>query len=160
MIFLNHGYFYPMLIIWSLIFCPIIAMGILWLIHDESLKALVVTAVVAIMYFSCVLIVKKVSKSTKYYLIYHSDHLEIKYPNLAKNNSLEFFIKNTDIIQFDYSQLSSLKAWLLIPVYDLPQCVFMTYMEDNTTECKLIGYMEYADVQKLAQMANVKLVIH
>ena len=160
MIFLNRGYFRPMCILWGLIFSPMIAMGIIWFIHDKSLEELMVTVLVAVIYFGCIFVTKKVSQSTKYYLICHFDHLEIKYPNLAKNNCLEFTIKNTDIIQFDYSKISSPKAWLLIPVYDLPQCVFMTYVENNAKKCKLIGYMRYGDIQRLAQMTHAKLVVH
>lgn len=160
MIFLNRGYFRPMLIILSLVFLPIIALGVLWLVQAETFMPLIGIAIVAIIYFSLLLIVKKISKSTKYYLMSNPDYIEIKYPNLAKNNNLDFSIPNTDIIQFDYCKLASIKAWLLIPVYDLPQCVFMTYMENGTKVCKLIGYMGYGDVQELAQRIKVKLVVH
>ena len=160
MVFLNRGYFYPMLIILSLVFLPMIALGILWLFYAEDFMPLVAITVVSIIYFSLLIMARKISKSSKYYLICHEDCLEINYPNLAKKNELHFQIQNTDILQFDYCKLFSMKAWLLIPVFDLPQCVFMTYMENNTNVCKLIGYMEYADIQKLAQKANVGLVVH
>ena len=79
MVFLNRGYFYPMLIILSLVFLPMIALGILWLFYAEDFMPLVAITVVSIIYFSLLIMARKISKSSKYYLICHEDCLEINW---------------------------------------------------------------------------------
>lgn len=158
MIYLNRGYFYPMLIFLSILSLPIIVMGFLWFFTTDSLMSTSGIVVVAIIYFILVWIVKKVSTSDKHYLISSSRQLEIHYPNITKNHML--VIENEKVIQFDYCRLASIKAWFSIPVYDIPQCVFITFMDDGVKVSKLIGYMSYSDMQALAQETNIKLIVH
>ena len=158
MIYLNRGYFYPMLIFISILLMPIIVMGFLWFFATDSLTSILGIVVVAIIYLILIWLVKKVSKSDKHYLIYSSSQLEIHYPNITHRHML--VIENEKVIQFDYCRLASIKAWFLIPVYDLPQCVFITFMDDGVKVCKLIGYMSYSNMQALAEKTNIKLIVH
>lgn len=158
MIYLNRGYFYPMLIFLSILLLPIIVMGFLFFLTTDSLMSILGIVVVAIIYFILVWMVKKVSTSDKYYLISSSRQLEIHYPNITKNHML--VIENEKVIQFDYCRLYSIKSWFLIPVYDMPQCVFITFMDNGVKACKLIGYMSYSEMQALAQETNIKLIVH
>ena len=159
MYFLNRGYFYPMLILLSIMFWPIIVMALLCLFSAGNLASIIATVLVTFSYFALIWLVYKVSKSTQYYLICSSSQLKICYPNLAKNSST-LVIENEKVIQFEYFRLFSIKAWFLIPFYDLPQCVFMRFMQEDVEVCKQIGYMSYADILALAkQRGETPLVI-
>ncbi len=158
MIYLHRGYFYPMLVLFSIIFLPIIVIGFLWFFSSNSLISVLGIVVVAIIYFILISLSKRISNSDKYYLVYSSNQLEIHYPNITPKHML--VIENEKIIQFDYCKLASVKAWFLVPVYDLPQCVFITFMDDEVKACKLIGYMSYSDIQVLAKETKIKLIVH
>ena len=56
--------------------------------------------------------------------------MEIVYPNIGSGKG-KINIEYDKIIRFEYYKITSIRAWLQLYNYVTPQCVYITYTDDD-----------------------------
>ena len=158
MVYLNAGFFKPMVILIGVIFLPInIACNLLYC-FDHRTELLIVSTVLFLLFVATVIGVHKHSKSKRYFLSVNDNSVTIKYPNVCSDMQ-ELVLNCTQIIKIEYYRLSSIRGWCLLVNYVLPQCVYMTYMQEGKECRKLIGYADYHQMRDVCHMMNITFVL-
>ena len=154
MIFLNAGILKPELVFTSIISFPIIALSLIATFLDFQIKFLVTSLSIVILYSAIVFFIYKASKSKKYYIYLEGDFLIINYINMHCSK-----INIGNISKVEYYKMSSVKNWILLHSYVLPQCVFITYQNDGVEVCDNLGYPQLNEIKKLCTDAGINFVI-
>ena len=158
MIYLNSGIFKPALIIFSIIFCPLIA----WVMILEFIKfsfiELIVAIVLLFMFLGILMLSYKISKSKEDFIKIDENCIEIRYPNVSNDGVLKIDINKIE--RFDYFGFSSLTSWLSLTNGLVPNSVFITYTCCSENKEVLIGHPDINEIKKLCQKINVQLVTH
>lgn len=158
MIYLNEGLLKPMVVLISVIFCPILSLCVIGLILEKRLEFLVLSCVIFICLLATFWGIYKYSKNTKYYLYFEGEQIFIKYPNVAPSVQ-EATINCTSIIRIEYYKMSSIKSWCMLYNYVCPQCVYVVYLREGKELCRHIGYMDYTRIRNLCDRLNIALVV-
>ncbi len=159
MIYLNVGFFKPMLILLSIIILPITIVLFVLNILDFRIESFILTLIIFAIYILSVFGAYKFSKNKNFYLKSNEDgYIEIKYPNISDDN-LHFEIMTNAIIKIEYYKISSFKAWCMLYNTVLPQCAYITYIFEGKEMCKHIGYPNYKEINGLCVNSGIDFVI-
>lgn len=153
MIYLNTGFFRPMLWIVSILFLPIVVVGLVLAILKLNTSGIVACSVILLFCFISLFCIYKHSKTKKYYLLSEDDFLAINYPNAPCR------INKSEIIKVEYYKISSIRSWLLLFSYICPQSAFITYKDNGREVCKLIGYPDFEKIRDLCDTHGLDFVI-
>ena len=158
MIYLSTGFYKPMIILFSIPLLPLsMACGILTII-DYRIELLLTTAIIISAYILIVIGIYKYSKSKANYLyIDENNILSIVYPGISEDNELKLNIDN--VIKIEYYSILSIRAWFLLHNYVFPQCAYITYLNGDKKECKLMGYPNLCELKGLCDKSNITLEI-
>lgn len=149
----------PQLILLSVIFFPfILALLIASIIKPEKPIIIVLVCLFAL-YVVLTLVLWLLSMRKDKYLTIGDDETTIRYPNVSNANIIK--ITNSNITRIEYYKLSTIKNWLTLFNFVLPQCVYITYKDENDEERDaFIGYLNVEEVKILSQRLNANLIIH
>ena len=159
MISLSFAQFKPMAILISVAFLPFIIFGSIFVLLQRNIGAMIVFMSLSCVYALCMVICRKCVKSEKYYLMLHERYLEIVYPNIGSGKG-KVNIEYDKIIRFEYYKITSIRAWLQLYNYVLPQCVYITYTDDEKEKCELMGYMNLEAIKKISAEYGVELKLY
>ena len=158
--YLKSGIFIPLVIILSMppALIIFIALVVPWS-GDESVRIFIGLGVIALVYALLIFLIYKLSKSKKYYLIVQEDEVIINYPNLSQEGK-EKRIAKSDIVEFVYIRLYSIKGWLfsLLDLTTLVPCsVTIFYNENGEEKSHVIGHLKAKEIKKLCEDNNFVL---
>ena len=159
MISLSSAQFKPMAILISVAFLPFIIFGSIFVLLQRTIGAMIVFMSLSCVYALCMVICRKCVKSEKYYLMLHERYLEIVYPNIGSGKG-KINIEYDKIIRFEYYKITSIRAWLQLYNYVTPQCVYITYTDDEKEKCELMGYMNFDDIRKISSEYEMELKVY
>ena len=159
MISLRSAQFKPMAILISVAFLPLIIFGSIFVLLQRNIGAMIVFMSLSCVYALCMVICRKCVKSEKYYLMLHERYLEIVYPNIGSGKG-KVNIEYDKMIRFEYYKITSIRAWLQLYNYVTPQCVYITYTDDEKEKCELMGYMNVEDIKKISAEYGVEIKLY
>lgn len=159
MISLSSAQFKPMAILISVAFLPFIIFGSIFALLQRNIGAMIVFMSLSCVYVLCLVICRKCTKSEKNYLMLCERYLEIVYPNIGSGKG-KLSIEYDKMIRFEYYKITSIRAWLQLYSYVTPQCAYITYTDDETEKCELMGYMDLDDIKKISAEYGVALKVY
>lgn len=159
MISLSHAQFKPTVILLSLIFVPLILATLILCLLDNMFDIFMLFVCLTVSYTLIIIILSKIFKRNKYCLVLYDAYFVATYPNLGKRCG-HIQVTYEDIVRLEYYKISSLKSWLLLFNYVVPQSVFITYKCKNEIITELLGYMEYEEIKKLTAEKGISLKIN
>ena len=158
MIYLNTGFFKPAIILFSIIFLPMIIGCCVLTFFDFRLELLIISLIMVLGYMLFVFGIYKYSKTEKYFLAkQENDCIIINYPNVSRDNFLT--LSCDDIVRIEYYKIMSVKAWWMLVSCVGPQCAYITYLCDNKEICKLIGYPDYNQISQLCRSLGIEFIV-
>ena len=165
MIYTNAGLFKPLFILISVIFIPLLTLGITSTIFGYKIEFLIGTLMILLFYLVSIFGIYRYAKSKKHYTIINENSITINYPSSCVDlNDLtydyqEITIHFNDIIRIEYYKILSLKSWFILPFNFLcPQCAFITFHYNDEELYKHIGYLNYNDIKKLCDKLQINLI--
>ncbi len=159
MINLSRAQFKPAVILLSVLFVPLMLAAFVLCLLDYTFDIFMLFVCLTVCYTTIIIIMSKVLKRSKYCLVLFDAYLEATYPNLGKRCG-RIQVKYEDIVRLEYYKISSLKSWLLLFNYVVPQSVFITYKCNNEIITELLGYMQYEEIKKLTAEKGIALKIN
>ena len=158
MYYLDEKQFLPSALLFSVVFVPIIIGLMAIIIVSYNIISLIILLCFLIVYFLINLVVWKVSRKRKHYLLLKEQSIEIVYHDIYKGTTtLE--LTYDQIIQFEYYRLFTIRWIGLLHSSLVSRCVFMTYRNNSNQVERHIGYMNYHDVKEIAQKLKTRLVV-
>ena len=158
MIYLNNGFFKPMLIIVSVIVFPLLIGCFICILLDYRIELFITSITLFFVYGAIICALYKYSKTKKFYMFAkNNDSIFVKYPNLNTRNFIE--IDLCDIRKMEYYKISSIRAWGMLCNYVCPQCVYITYESEGKEVCKHIGYPNLKELSSFCFESGINLVI-
>lgn len=161
MIYLNKGSITPLLIIYSLIFIPIITALIIALFLAYNIGILIVFIGFTIIYILSIILIICNGNSKKYYIEMQGVNCIIKHHKLGKSNPNILELNIAEIQCFEYYKIKSFKNWfLMLMYYSIPNSLCIQYCISGINKFEFIGYMKKKQVVEFCNTNNIKLVIH
>lgn len=111
-------------------------------------------------YIAVALFLWRVSRREAFFLELTETKAKIVYEDAFKGKT-ELHLSFQDIHTLTYYRITSIKGWFMTLIaYRFPQSVHLEYM-DGTTICgRFIGYLDYADVQEIANITKSNLEVY
>ena len=156
MIYLNSGLFKPAVILLSIIILPIAVAGWLLLFDDFRMSVFVVALFLTSIYFLVVWGIYKHSKNKKYWLCVENGFIHFNYPFYKKQSDK---IDVNKIVKVEYYKISSIRAWCMLYNCVCPQCVYITYINDDKEMCRHIGYPKFNEIKKVCLSIGVDFFV-
>ena len=157
MIYLNNGFFKPMLIIVSVIIFPLLTGCLVCTLLDYKVELFITGIILFFVYAAIAYALYKYSKTKRYYMFAEKDSIFVKYPNFNAANFIK--IDLCDIRKVEYYKISSVRAWGMLCNYVCPQCVYITYESGGKEVCKLLGYPDFKEISSLCFEADINFIV-
>lgn len=159
MYYLEEKQFKPAIIMFSILFIPIIVAVTIAISFSYQIELLVILFVVILVYLTLTFIIWRISARKTYYLQVNKETINICYPNINNENcKLELLYK--EIKKIDYYKITSLAGWMMLFNYAFPKCVFITYVKNGKEKTDFIGYLDLYDIKQIANNNQIQLVVH
>ena len=144
----------------SALLVPTITVSAIGFCLLKEIQYLVISCVLALVYIAIIIYLWKSSHREEYFLTLKDDYVIIVYDDVIKGK-LELTLSFDQIHALTYYQITSFKGWLLsLLTYRLPKSVYVQYTDGKNFDERFIGYLDYADVKKIADITNTKLNVY
>lgn len=159
MYYLEQKQFKPAMILFSIPFIPCIIGLVIANIFLFKIELLVILSIIIGVYLIIDIILWKLSKNKKHYLLLKDQEIELKFCD-SINGEVKLEVQFEEIVRFEYYRINSFKGWLMLFTYTFPKCVFLTYNVNGEEQTKLIGYLDIEDIKEISKKTNSELKIY
>lgn len=158
MYYLEEKQFLPLVLLFSVVFVPIIIGLMVINIVSYNTTSLVILLCCLIAYGLIIFAIWKVSRKKKHYLLLKEQSIEVVYHDIYKGTT-KLELSYDQIVQLEYYRLFTIRWIGLLHSSLVSQCVFMTYMNNGNQIERHIGYMNYRDAKEITQKLKIRLVV-
>lgn len=157
MIYLNKGFFRPMLILVSAILLPILSALAILTVADFRVELLIWLTLMVAVYLLIAFGIYRYSRIKKHYLSVEDGFLSINHPRNVGAHCRKIHVDS--IVKIEYYKILSFRAWCMLYNYVCPQCAYITYLYDGKEICEHIGYPDLKELLRLCGKFNISLTI-
>lgn len=161
MYYLEQKQFMPSMILFGILFIPLIIGLLFATILSFDIAKLIILFVFLVLYILTILYFWKESRIKDFYLLLKNGGVEIVFFDCMEKGKVKLDLSSEQLLKIEYYRIISIIGWLTIPQSLIfPKCVFITYNIDGEIKEKFIGYMNTKDVKKVSKITNTELKIH
>lgn len=159
MYYLEQKQFKPAMILLSIPFVPCISGLIIANILLLKIELLIMLSIIIGIYLIIVIILWKLSKRKKHYLLLKDHMIELEFYD-STSGKVKLEVQFDEIVRFEYYRINSIKGWLMLFSYIFPKCVYLTYNANGVEQTKFIGYLDIKDIKEISKNTNSELKIY
>ena len=159
MYYLEQKQFKPAMVLFGLLFIPILIGINIANVVFFRVELLIVSLVVLIVYLSIILFFWRLSKRKEHYLLINKNGVEILFHD-SISGKIKVELSFEQIIKIEYYRINSIRSWFMLYSYVFPKCVYITYKIGGEEQTKFIGYMDLKDIKQIANDKNIKLIVN
>ena len=159
MYYLEQKQFKPAMVLFGLLFIPILIGINIANVVFFRVELLIVSLVVLIVYLSIILFFWRLSKRKEHYLLINKNGVEILFHDSIRGK-IKVELSFEQIIKIEYYRINSIRSWFMLYSYVFPKCVYITYKIGGEEQTKFIGYMDLKDIKQIANDKNIKLIVN
>ncbi|MBP3576088.1 MAG: hypothetical protein J6J55_06280 [Paludibacteraceae bacterium] len=152
--------FLPTLIAVSALLLPAVVMLAIGFFLCFEMHFLVFLCAFVLTYIVVALFLWRVSRREAFFLELTESKAKIVYEDALKGKT-ELQLSFQEIHSLTYYRINSIKGWFMTLIaYRFPKSVHLEYT-DGTTICgSFIGYLDYADIQAIANITKANLKVY
>lgn len=160
MLYLDKKQFTPQFIFFSVLFLPAITALAIGCCISFGIEVLIVLGSLTLTYLTIVFYLWKNASKELFYIALSESYATIFYDdNIQGGTKLNLRFDQLHTIK--YYRITTIKGWLMsLLSYRCPKSIYLEYWDGSDLIGCFIGYLDYADVEKIANITNVKLKIY
>lgn len=160
MYYLDSKQFLPATLFFSALLVPMITLSAIAFCLYMEISFLVISCVLTLIYTAILLYLWKSSHREEFFLTLKEDYAIIVYNDFLKGKS-EMTLSFNQMHTLIYYRITSITGWLLtLDAFSYPKSVCVEYTDGKNSVVCYIGYLDYADVKKIADITNTKLKVY